>query len=427
MNKKRQATRENKNSKSKSNDIESIPEDVFARRVFQLLNLITMPEEEEELTDFFVAPHAPKHVCQEDEAEESSAEEFQDSDSEPEEETSLKKRKAPASASASSSSNKRVKKNDLMSIRGHYKSFGDCWLAFLKLPMPKDVYRETLIHLPVEVIPYMLEPLLLADYLTDSYNQGGLISLLALNGLFILIQEYNFDYPDFYHKLYALLRDETLLRSEHRAHFFRLIALFLSSSHLPAYLVAAFAKRLARLSLRAPAGASVFLIPQVYNLICRHKECLQLIHRTGAKNVAALAAEKRQDLDCSTEIEKAAKDSLVALERDVTYVGGEDPYRHEERDPQKSNALASSLWEMVALKQHYAAVVANLAKMFEEKLRSKALDVEEYVSQSYDTLLQQQIKRRLKQPVPLNYTPCNGLFSSTDIFTKVFQIKTSTP
>ena len=32
---------------------------------------------------------------------------------------------------------------------------------------------------------------MLADFLTQSYNSGGLISVLALNSLFVLINSYN--------------------------------------------------------------------------------------------------------------------------------------------------------------------------------------------------------------------------------------------
>ena len=44
----------------------------------------------------------------------------------------------------------------------------------------------------------------------------GLTSLLSLNSLFLLITKYNFDYPDFYNKLYELIQDENLLRNQYR-------------------------------------------------------------------------------------------------------------------------------------------------------------------------------------------------------------------
>ena len=69
--------------------------------------------------------------------------------------------------------------------------------------------------------------------------------MLALNALFILIRDYNLyvcllplslevdvglsDYPSFYTRLYAFL-DRALLHNKHRARFFRLTELFLSST-----------------------------------------------------------------------------------------------------------------------------------------------------------------------------------------------------
>jgi U3 small nucleolar RNA-associated protein 19 len=83
---------------------------------------------------------------------------------------------------------------------------------------------------------------------------GGPLGLLALNGLFILITQYNLcvmldalssqyitamqltpphqclsDYPDFYTKLYSMV-DRAVLHVKYRARFFRLTETFLSSS-----------------------------------------------------------------------------------------------------------------------------------------------------------------------------------------------------
>ena len=60
--------------------------------------------------------------------------------------------------------------------------------------------------------------------------------------------------------------------------FYKLGA-FPPSSHLPVYLVAAFAKRLARLALTAPPESLLMVLPFIYNLIRRHPSCRVLIHR----------------------------------------------------------------------------------------------------------------------------------------------------
>lgn len=51
--------------------------------------------------------------------------------------------------------------------------------------------------------------------------------------------------------------------------------------HLPAYLVAAFIKRLSRLALTAPPEALLMIIPFICNLFRRHPACRVLVHRPG--------------------------------------------------------------------------------------------------------------------------------------------------
>jgi U3 small nucleolar RNA-associated protein 19 len=48
----------------------------------------------------------------------------------------------------------------------------------------------------------------------------------------------------------------------------------------------------------------------------------------------------------------------------------EDPYNFEEPDPEKSNAISSSLWEVMAIKNHYSPSVATLANIFDFSVRS---------------------------------------------------------
>lgn len=162
--------------------------------------------------------------------------------------------------------------------------------------------------------PWFNRPELLMDFLTDSYNVGGATSLLALSGLFYLIQEKNLDYPQFYQKLYSLL-DADLLHSKHRSRFFRLMNTFLASTHLPATLIASFIKRLSRLALNAPPTAIVVIVPFIYNLLKSHPTCTFMLHRV---------------------IKDEAKAELEAE-------GMDDPYDSEEPDPVRTKAIESSL------------------------------------------------------------------------------------
>jgi U3 small nucleolar RNA-associated protein 19 len=213
------------------------------------------------------------------------------------------------------------------------------------------------------IIPYMHQPIMLMDFLTDSYNSGGVVSILALEGLFTLMQEHNLDYPDFYRKLYALF-DDQVMHVKYRSRFFHLASLFLSSTHIPAYLIAAFIKRMARLSLTAPPSAIVIVIPFIYNLLVKHPSCMVLIHA-----------------------------STDTVDEQLT----SDPYLASETDPAQCNALASSLWEMATLTSHYYPQVAKLALLFGEKFNKPAYNLDDFYDQSYATLFETEATRRMRK------------------------------
>jgi U3 small nucleolar RNA-associated protein 19 len=187
------------------------------------------------------------------------------------------------------------------------------------------------------------------DFLTDSYNEGGSVSLLALSGLFYLMRAKNLDYPSFFPKLYSLL-DVDLLHSKHRSKFFRLLNVFMRSSHLPSTLVASFIKRLARLSLHAPPAAIVVIVPWAYNMFKLHPACTFLLHREGKEP------------------------------------GWVDPFDMEERDPMKTGALESSVWELESLRSHYHPNVATLAGVLGEQFTKRGYEVEDFLGMGYGTV-----------------------------------------
>ncbi|RKP26883.1 nucleolar complex protein [Syncephalis pseudoplumigaleata] len=232
------------------------------------------------------------------------------------------------------------------------------------------------------LIPFMAQPTLLMDFLTDSYNAGGAISLLALNGLFTLIHKHKLEYPDFYKKLYALF-DRNLMHVKYRARFFRLATIFLASTHIPAYLVAAFIKRMARLSLSAPPSGVAIIIPFIYNLLRQHPACIVLIHRVPGQD------------------EQSAS-TIAGLDN--------DPYLPDEADPAKCQAIDSSLWEIQALDQHYYANVATLSQIFSQHFNKPSYDLEDFVDHTYSTLFDAEVNRRIKK------TPAIAYYSEPTLF-----------
>ncbi|PLB50727.1 putative nucleolar protein [Aspergillus steynii IBT 23096] len=259
---------------------------------------------------------------------------------------------------------KTSKKNKkLVSVNAHKKRAQDAWLAVLRSDISPS-QRKTLLRIMVHSIePWFNRPELLMDFLTDSYNVGGATSLLALSGLFYLIQEKNLDYPQFYQKLYSLL-DANLLHSKHRSRFFRLMNTFLASTHLPATLIASFIKRLARLALNAPPTAIVAMVPFMYNLLKSHPTCTLMLHRPV-----------RDD---------ATKAQLEAE-------GMDDPFDAQEPDPTRTNALESSLWEIETLQFHYHPNVAAIARILAEQFTKQMYNLEDFLDYTYQGMLQAEL------------------------------------
>lgn len=247
------------------------------------------------------------------------------------------------------------KGHGLRSVHQHRRQGQEAWLALIGIAESKDQGKRILNIISTVIAPWFTKPELLADFLTNSYDSGGSMSLLAMSGVFYLIQERNLDYPSFYPKLYSLL-DQDILHSKHRSRFFRLLDTFLASTHLPAALVASFIKRLSRLSLNAPPSAIVFVVPWVYNLLRRHPLCTFMIHR-----------EIRDP-----EEREAVKQNGFA-----------DPFLSDEPDPMKTKAIDSCLWELVQLQSHFHPNVATIARIMSEQFTKQSYNIEDFLDHSY--------------------------------------------
>ncbi|TBU28984.1 CBF-domain-containing protein [Dichomitus squalens] len=255
----------------------------------------------------------------------------------------------------------------LHSLAAHRAVFTKTWLALLprlslgSLESRKAFSLRVLNVLHRGVIPHLTRPILIMDWVSSSVDHGGTIGLLALNALFTLMKEYNLDYPSFYTRLYGFL-DRDVLHLKHRARFFRLTELFLSSTHLPATIVASFVKRLSRLSLTAPPAAVIMLIPFTYNMLRRHPALMVMIHRS----------EDIAGADC-------------------------DGFMAAEPNPALTNALESSLWELYSHRQHYHASVSTLAKIFEEAFTRPSYAMEDFLDHTYGTLFDTEVKRKIRK------------------------------
>lgn len=289
------------------------------------------------------------------------------------------------------------------SLNAQKAIFSRAWLAVL-LPVRQEtadgrssvvggllslaMMHEALLRMHSQIMPHLVKPNLLHDFLVDCLDAGGATSLLALNALFSLITTHNLNYPSFYLRLYSLLRsDPPFLHVRYRSRFLRLLDVFLSSTHLPAALIASFAKRLSRVALRAPPAAVVVVIPFVWNLCKRHKSCLGLLHREFGGD-----------------------------RFDQGPAGVDDPFDDMEPDPLKTGAIDSSLWELAAMgasvsaaqetsmasatrggDTHYLASVASLSKILAEPFTKERYDLEDFLDLTYSTLFETETAKTLKK------------------------------
>jgi U3 small nucleolar RNA-associated protein 19 len=143
---------------------------------------------------------------------------------------------------------------------------------------------------------------------------------------------------------------------------------------MPVTMIAAFAKRMSRLSLTAPPSGCLFISAVVFNLIRRHPTLLPLIHQTN---------KRKRDDDESEQ--PATKVQNI----------GDDVFDMSQTDPTKARAMESSLWELKTLQNHYIWAVASQAKLFEAENAPKSdMDVEPLVEKSYHSLMQEEIERK---------------------------------
>ncbi|KAF9033161.1 ribosome biogenesis protein Noc4 [Panaeolus papilionaceus] len=349
----------------------------LATNLLSLLErLTTFPTEPEELnswwvTEFATKPPKPKKSKSKDDDENENDSENENAEPSGEGDDDWRKlfeeEKTPEGAKGPSMRLHRMSTHQsLYSLNSHKAVFTRTWLMLLpRLSVGADeetrkvLATRALNLMHRGVLPHLTRPFLVMDWISSCVDMGGAVGLLALNALFVMIKEYNLDYPSFYTRLYAFL-DRDVLHLKHRSRFFRLTELFLSSTHLPAALLASFIKRLSRLSLSAPPAAVVMIIPFTYNVLKRHPALMYMIHRV--------------DID-----------------------GGNDPFLDTEPDPMNAQAIDSSLWELLSHSTHYHAPVSTMTKIFSEAFTKPNYSMEDFLDHTYNTLFDTEINRKIKK------------------------------
>lgn len=141
-------------------------------------------------------------------------------------------------------------------------------------------------------------------------------------------------------EMYCLV-NEGLLKRSYRYRFFFFLNTFLSSTKLPAHIVAAYMKRLSRLTLQARPRTLVILLKLIGNLIVRHPVLNFLKNRVDER---------------ARELEVASKTCTLRMWLE------DDPFDPTEtKDLKATKAMDSSIWEVMPLRFHRHPKVASAA------------------------------------------------------------------
>lgn len=236
------------------------------------------------------------------------------------------------------------------------------WTELLASELPPALDLHILHTVTDTVIKYLSNPLMLSDFLVSRFNVGGLVAVLALRGLFVLMIDHGLEQPNFFNQLYSLITPDAF-SSRHRYELFKLVDLCMKSIRVPAYIAAAFLKRIARVALLSPSPTLYFSLPFIRQLLQRHPNCLQLIHRTSSQ--AFVSDAILEELANTTAAEKKRGELLVAKLFD-----GEDPFKMD-ASLEECDAIHSTLWELTTIERHFLPACPLMVSAFQSPAEDK--------------------------------------------------------
>lgn len=166
--------------------------------LFYLESLNTMPSQEMDLNEYWAGKPKERSakasggkaakrrkLSKTSKVSDGSTGIFDDSDDE-----SSAEEEAVAAARAVNNQPRKPGQHDLLSLQAHKRVFTLAWKALLAHELSEDEVKRVLFVLHRQVMPFLLDPSILIDFLADCSDYGGTIALLALNGLFTLITKH---------------------------------------------------------------------------------------------------------------------------------------------------------------------------------------------------------------------------------------------
>ncbi|KAK2195630.1 bifunctional CCAAT-binding factor/Nucleolar complex protein 4 [Babesia duncani] len=172
-------------------------------------------------------------------------------------------------------------------IYKYRKIYVKAWLSLMlgDYPIPSKSIGLLLQHIPKGILPYLSNPLVIADWII-AHNDGP-FGVLALSCVFELIIKYGLGQESqattlgFYSNVYNRITHETFAGPYARV-FLSVLNESLRSFMIPVRLVRGFIKRLVRTACVVSSAVAVALLAIALNLLKAHHEtCLDLVSRTG--------------------------------------------------------------------------------------------------------------------------------------------------
>ncbi|CAD6188241.1 unnamed protein product [Caenorhabditis auriculariae] len=210
--------------------------------------------------------------------------------------------------------------------------YDNLWLALMTGNVNSKVALKMIVHITEHVLPLLRTPFKSSDFFFKMFEKGDTYAILSLGAIFKLITCHNFEYPNFYDHVYSLTKP-SLFHLESTEKVLNLLNAFLSSSHVPIYIVAAFAKRLSRCLLFSSIEPIEPTLGLIRNLLTRHPNAAELVNRPIPATLSM------------------------------------DPFDNDEDVLSKTNVMQSSLWEIKILQHHWSQNVRKRAGFVDKSLQ----------------------------------------------------------
>lgn len=139
------------------------------------------------------------------------------------------------------------------------------------------------------VIPQLENPLLLANFFTDAFDNTRNIDvqIMSLGCLLVLIGNHQLEYPNFYQKLYLLLSrssdSASILLASQSQRFLKILETVLKSSKLSLGLISSFLKKLLQASMTHPPNVILWVCALMVNLMKKNTSLMKMIDMREVK------------------------------------------------------------------------------------------------------------------------------------------------